>query len=216
MPRVKRGVQARAKHKKVLAKAKGYYGARRKVYRVAKQAVTNVLRKKGRLALTWLTLTLAAGAFMGIFGVFVSINQTIGDVFDSFNAQIIVTPNERQDFEHVRELALAGVAGIEAIDPGIGLSVELEGYVSPDNGTSQLQMTGLDPTSDSMRLDIRAGTAWEDDPRRAGLVLTQAVARPLNNIRTVSISSLSVRPKRNFRVKPSLLLVASRTGNGSI
>ena len=39
MSRVKRGVQARARHKKVLSKAKGYYGARRKVYRVAKQAV---------------------------------------------------------------------------------------------------------------------------------------------------------------------------------
>lgn len=39
MPRVKRGVTARAKHKKVLGEAKGYYGARRKVYRVAKQAV---------------------------------------------------------------------------------------------------------------------------------------------------------------------------------
>ena len=39
MPRVKRGVTAHAKHKKVLAKAKGYYGARSKIYRVAKQAV---------------------------------------------------------------------------------------------------------------------------------------------------------------------------------
>ncbi len=39
MPRVKRGVEARAKHKKVLKEAKGYYGARSKVYRVAKQAV---------------------------------------------------------------------------------------------------------------------------------------------------------------------------------
>lgn len=39
MPRVKRGVQARAKHKKVLDKAKGYYGARSRVYRVAHQAV---------------------------------------------------------------------------------------------------------------------------------------------------------------------------------
>lgn len=39
MPRVKRGVTARARHKKVLAKAKGYYGARSRVYRVAKQAV---------------------------------------------------------------------------------------------------------------------------------------------------------------------------------
>jgi large subunit ribosomal protein L20 len=40
MPRVKRGVTARARHKKVLDKAKGYYGARSRVYRVAKQAVT--------------------------------------------------------------------------------------------------------------------------------------------------------------------------------
>jgi large subunit ribosomal protein L20 len=39
MARVKRGVVARARHKKVLKKAKGYYGARSKVYRVAKQAV---------------------------------------------------------------------------------------------------------------------------------------------------------------------------------
>jgi large subunit ribosomal protein L20 len=39
MPRIKRGVQARARHKKVLEEAKGYYGARSKVYRVAKQAV---------------------------------------------------------------------------------------------------------------------------------------------------------------------------------
>ena len=39
MPRVKRGVQARARHKKVLKQAKGYYGARSRVFRVAKQAV---------------------------------------------------------------------------------------------------------------------------------------------------------------------------------
>jgi len=39
MARVKRGVVAHARHKKVLKQAKGYYGARRKVYRVAKQAV---------------------------------------------------------------------------------------------------------------------------------------------------------------------------------
>ena len=39
MARVKRGVTARARHKKVLAAAKGYYNARRKVFRIAKQAV---------------------------------------------------------------------------------------------------------------------------------------------------------------------------------
>jgi large subunit ribosomal protein L20 len=40
MPRVKRGVTAHARHKKVVEQAKGYRGRRKNVYRVAKQAVT--------------------------------------------------------------------------------------------------------------------------------------------------------------------------------
>ena len=40
MPRVKRGVTSHRRHKKVLKAAKGYYGARSRVFRVAKQAVT--------------------------------------------------------------------------------------------------------------------------------------------------------------------------------
>ena len=40
MARVKRGVTAKARHKKILEKAKGYQGARSRVLRVAKQAVT--------------------------------------------------------------------------------------------------------------------------------------------------------------------------------
>lgn len=39
MPRIKRGVTAHARHKKILKKAKGYYGARSRIFRVAKQAV---------------------------------------------------------------------------------------------------------------------------------------------------------------------------------
>ncbi|MFO6090159.1 50S ribosomal protein L20, partial [Pseudomonas aeruginosa] len=38
MARVKRGVIARRRHKKILKLAKGYYGARSRVFRVAKQA----------------------------------------------------------------------------------------------------------------------------------------------------------------------------------
>ena len=39
MPRVKRGVTAHARHKKILALAKGYRGRRKNVFRIAKQAV---------------------------------------------------------------------------------------------------------------------------------------------------------------------------------
>ncbi|TNF34539.1 MAG: 50S ribosomal protein L20 [Gammaproteobacteria bacterium] len=40
MPRIKRGVTAHRRHKKIMKQAKGYYGARSRVFRVAKQAVT--------------------------------------------------------------------------------------------------------------------------------------------------------------------------------
>jgi len=40
MARVKRGVIAKRRHKKILKAAKGYYGARSRVFRIAKQAVT--------------------------------------------------------------------------------------------------------------------------------------------------------------------------------
>jgi large subunit ribosomal protein L20 len=44
MARVKRGVHARARHKKVLKKTKGHYGARSRVYRVAKQSAIKALQ----------------------------------------------------------------------------------------------------------------------------------------------------------------------------
>jgi large subunit ribosomal protein L20 len=44
MARVKRGVTAHAKHKKVLKQAKGYYGRRKNTIRVAKQAVEKAMQ----------------------------------------------------------------------------------------------------------------------------------------------------------------------------
>ncbi len=44
MARVSRGVTARARHKKVIQKAKGYYGRRKNVFRVAVQAVEKSLQ----------------------------------------------------------------------------------------------------------------------------------------------------------------------------
>lgn len=74
MARVKRGVTARSRHKKVLDKAKGYYGARSKVYRVAKQAVIKAgqyafrdrrVRKREFRAL-WITRINAAARLHGL------------------------------------------------------------------------------------------------------------------------------------------------------
>ena len=74
MSRVKRGVTARARHKKVLAKAKGYYGARKNVYRAATQAVTKAgqyayrdrRQRKRQFRSLWLTRINAASRQFGL------------------------------------------------------------------------------------------------------------------------------------------------------
>jgi large subunit ribosomal protein L20 len=74
MSRVKRGVVARARHKKVLKKAKGYYGARSKVYRVAKQAVIKAgqyayrdrRQRKRQFRALWITRINAAAREHGL------------------------------------------------------------------------------------------------------------------------------------------------------
>ena len=74
MARVKRGVQARRRHKKVLGRAKGYYNARRKVFRVAKQAVIKAeqyayigrKRKKRDYRSLWITRINAAARLNGV------------------------------------------------------------------------------------------------------------------------------------------------------
>ena len=74
MARVKRGVMARRRHKKVLNLAKGYYNARRKVFRVAKQAVTKAQQyayigrklKKRQFRSLWITRINAAARSNGM------------------------------------------------------------------------------------------------------------------------------------------------------
>jgi large subunit ribosomal protein L20 len=74
MARVKRGVTAGRRHKKVLGKAKGYYNARRKVYRAAKQAVIKAgqyayrdrRQKKREFRALWITRINAAARIYGL------------------------------------------------------------------------------------------------------------------------------------------------------
>ena len=74
MARVKRGVIARARHKRVLKKAKGYYGARSKIFRVAKQAVIKAgqyayrdrRQRKRQFRALWITRINAAARLHGL------------------------------------------------------------------------------------------------------------------------------------------------------
>ena len=74
MPRVKRGVTARARHKKVLEQAKGYRGRRKNVYRIAKEAVMRAgqyayrdrRNKKRDFRALWITRINAAARDAGV------------------------------------------------------------------------------------------------------------------------------------------------------
>ena len=74
MPRVKRGVVAHRRHKKILKQAKGYYGARSRVFRVAKQAVTKAgqyayrdrRQRKRQFRALWITRINAAARMHGL------------------------------------------------------------------------------------------------------------------------------------------------------
>ena len=74
MARVKRGVVARRRHKKIISKAKGYYNARRKVFRVAKQAVTKAgqyayigrKQRKRQFRALWIVRINAAARMFGL------------------------------------------------------------------------------------------------------------------------------------------------------
>ncbi len=74
MPRVKRGVTARARHKKVLTQAKGYRGRRNSVYRIAKEAVMKAgqyayrdrRQKKRQFRALWIVRINAAAREVGL------------------------------------------------------------------------------------------------------------------------------------------------------
>jgi large subunit ribosomal protein L20 len=109
MARVKRGVAAHAKHKKVLKAAKGYYGRRKNTIRVAKQAVEKALqyqyrdrkRKKRTFRSLWIQRINAAAREHGL---------TYGRFIDGLNKAGIEI-----DRKVLADLAVKDAAGFKAL-----------------------------------------------------------------------------------------------------
>ena len=109
MARVKRGVTAHAKHKKVLQKAKGYYGRRKNTIRVAKQAVEKALqygyrdrkRKKRTFRALWIQRINAAVREHGM---------TYGRFIDGLNKAGIAI-----DRKVLADLAVKDAAGFKTL-----------------------------------------------------------------------------------------------------
>ncbi|MEE9424401.1 MAG: 50S ribosomal protein L20 [Methylococcales bacterium] len=115
MSRVKRGVTARARHKKVLKQAKGYYGARSRVYRVAKQAVIKAgqyayrdrKQRKRQFRQLWITRINAGARLHGLsYSRFINgLNKASIEVDRKVLADLAV--NDKDAFAELARLAQA-------------------------------------------------------------------------------------------------------------
>lgn len=118
MARVKRGVIAHAKHKKVMAQAKGYKGRRKNVFRVATQAVTKAgqyayrdrRQRKRQFRSLWIARINAAAREQGISysQLIHGLNKAQIEVDRKMLADLAV--HDKQSFAHLANEARANLA----------------------------------------------------------------------------------------------------------
>jgi large subunit ribosomal protein L20 len=118
MPRVKRGVTARARHKKILALAKGYRGRRGNVYRIAKEAVMKAgqyqyrdrRNKKREFRALWIARINAAVRELGMsYSVFMNgLKKASIDIDRKVLADLAV--HDKTAFNKIAEQAKASLA----------------------------------------------------------------------------------------------------------
>ena len=118
MPRVKRGVTAHARHKKILDLAKGYRGRRKNVYRIAKQAVMKAgqyayrdrRQRKRQFRALWIARINAAARECGLsYSVFMNgLKKTCIEVDKKVLADLAVF--DKKAFEKIVEQAKASLS----------------------------------------------------------------------------------------------------------
>ena len=118
MPRVKRGVTARARHKKVLEQAKGFRGRRGNVYRIAKQAVMKAGQyayrdrraKKREFRALWIVRINAAARDFGMtYSTLINgLKKSAIDVDRKIGQHLAV--HDKTAFGQIAEQAKAGLA----------------------------------------------------------------------------------------------------------
>ncbi|MCD4685124.1 MAG: FtsX-like permease family protein [Anaerolineae bacterium] len=145
-----------------------------------KQSFNNLTQKKARLALTVITLTLALTAFMGVSAVFVRINDVLQDLLDQFEFQAVLQTTDAQRFEVIEPLLMDNVEGIKEVYPGAAYIAQLEGYVAPRHGSSQVFIQGVVTDRGFEEGDFTAGRGWLDDPERQGIILTNDITTAIN------------------------------------
>lgn len=118
MARVKRGVTAKARHKKILDKAKGYYGARSKLFKTAKQAVIKAgqyayrdrRQRKRQFRALWIARINAAARLHGLSYSRLINGLNIANVDIDRKVLADIAVHDPEAFGAIAEQAKAGLA----------------------------------------------------------------------------------------------------------
>lgn len=128
-----------------------------------RQALSNTVQKRGRLALTIITLTLAAGSFMGVTAAYSSVGNLVETAFAQFDYDLKIYPRGVHSLPEIEALLKAEGIAYDRLTSGVELAVGLEGYKNPESSveSSQIGVTGIDPANSPYRLDLREGDGWQ-------------------------------------------------------
>ncbi|HEX3050176.1 MAG TPA: FtsX-like permease family protein [Aggregatilineaceae bacterium] len=148
-----------------------------------RQALSNIWHKRGRLALTVLTLTAAVSAFMAATAVVGSLNTVVKDMVGIHDYEIRITPQQAGDYERLAALVREDVEGVEAIYPGLDVLVSVPSFASKNvmrESSDQVPVSGFDPTTPTYAFHLIQGTGWRTDPTRKGIVISRPLADALD------------------------------------
>jgi ABC-type antimicrobial peptide transport system permease subunit len=128
-----------------------------------RQGLSNIIQKRGRLILTIIALTFAAGSFMGVQASYSSLSGLTDKIFGQFKYDIQFWPETPHSLEEMRQALAAQGVEYAQLYQGFSVNVGLEGYQTPGSPTesNQIEVTGIDPDHSALRLDLREGDGWQ-------------------------------------------------------
>ncbi|MBN2305769.1 MAG: ABC transporter permease, partial [Anaerolineae bacterium] len=150
-----------------------------------RQGLSNVSMKKWRLAFTVATLSIAVGAFMGIFALFTSLRDGIQIFIDSFNVELALFPGTAGDPDEFRTVLEENFADdIAFLEEGMQLQVEFQGYEPPlsTGGPPGIFAYGynIDSEHPAFNFEIKEGNELTDETRETGIILSSLLAANMN------------------------------------
>jgi putative ABC transport system permease protein len=137
-------------------------------------SLRNTFRRKTRLALTLITLTLAGAIFIAVFNVRNSLTVVINDFLDSLLSDVNLTLPAPQPIEKVRQIALA-IPGVADVEGWAGAS--LKQLDAQDQPVESLLMIGAPPQSRLIKPIIERGRWLKDGDTSAVVVGTDYLGK---------------------------------------